>query len=118
MDYDEENDRWYIPVENDVEHVTAIKHRHATPTKILLDSDSPLSKFGFNDYELYPGNAELMADEMGPMHLSDLGKVGEALKDTLPDVDEDSEVWALFNITRHTDEASEIESNDEFKEEE
>lgn len=118
MEYDEENDCWYIPVENDVEHVTTIKHRHTTPTKILLDSDSPLSKYGFNDYDLYPGNAELVQDEFGPMKLSDLGDVGEALRDTIPDLEDDSAVWALFNIARNTDEDSNAESGDEFKEEE
>ena len=108
MEYDEENDCWYIPMEKEAEEVKTISHskrgRH-----MLLDSDSPVSKFGMTDYDIYPKCVEIMPDEYGAMHLSDLGEVGEALKDTLPDVDEDSEVWALFNITRHTDDGEEPE---------
>lgn len=108
MEYDEEDDRWYIPMEKEAEEVKTISHskrgRH-----MLLDSDSPASKFGMTDYDIYPKCVEIMPEEYGAMRLSDLGEVGEALKDTLPDVDEDSEVWALFNITRHPDDGEEPE---------
>lgn len=96
---DDEDGTWYIPIKKEVEHVTTVQHKLG-PTKMLLDSDSPLAKFGVEDYDLYSGAVEFMQDEYGPLKISDIGDLGQAVKETCPDISDDSTVWCLLNVAR------------------
>jgi len=84
-------------------YATASEDDEDGPTKMLLDSDSPLAKFGFEDYDLYSGAVEFMQDGYGPLKISDIGDLGQAVKETCPDISDDSTVWCLLNVARDID---------------
>lgn len=94
----------YALTSEDDEDGTTVRHNfRPIPTKMLLDSDAPLAKFGVEDYDLYDGAIEFMQDEYGPLKISDIGDLGQAVKETCPDVSDDSTVWCLLNIARDID---------------
>lgn len=115
---------WYVPVRPEAEFVRTVTHRNK-PVHMELDSDAPAQAFGIIDYDMYPRCIETMSTEYGAMKLEDLGDVGEAMKNTFPDLEDDSEVWALFNISRRANDdadpeviGDEVYENSETEEEE